>query len=253
MEINQRVLSSSGFYSCQYNNTLISVQSREAAVNVLKRTVAVEGIRVKKILSKLNLSSDLNKNQDNGTEINSQLENLIEAKLEQIYIKNVSNEEHGKGKITSILYGSNLTLYLQNYSWNDLMDKVITQRQNFLLRSALLQFHANNSTHFALNKEIYVIERGSMSIDSLEPLCPQGQSLTENGFICGKFRKRSPCVFSKIYGVENIHRENLRQISMTRNNLAFHFIDLHVYLKCHSSTGFFSNIFLVKTNYLVST
>ena len=64
MEINQRVLSSSGFYSCQYNNTLISVESREAAVNVLKRTVAVEGIRVKKILSKLNLSSDLNKNQD---------------------------------------------------------------------------------------------------------------------------------------------------------------------------------------------
>ena len=197
MEINQRVLSSSGFYSCQYNNTLISVESREAAVNVLKTTVAVERMRVKMILSKLNLSSDLNKNQDNGTEINSQLANLIEAKLEQTYIENVSNEEHGKDKITFILYGSNLTLYLQSYSWNDLMDKIITQRRNFLLRSALLQFHANNSTHFALNKEIYVIERGSMSIDSLEPLCPQGQSLTENGFICGKFRKRSPCVFSK--------------------------------------------------------
>ena len=194
MEINQHVLSSTGFYSCQYNNSLISAVSREAAVNVLKTTVAVERIRVKMILSKLNLSSDVNKNQDNGTEINSQLANLIEAKLEQIYIENVSNEENGKDKITFILYGRNLTLYLQNYSWNDLMDKIIRQRRNFLLRSALLQFHANNSTNFTLNKEVYVIERGSMSIDSLEPLCPQTQSLTKNGFICGKFRKRSPWV-----------------------------------------------------------
>ena len=30
-------------------------------------------------------------------------------------------------------------------------------------------------------------------------------------------------------------------------------IALHLYLKCHSSTGVFSNILLVKTNYLVSS
>ena len=132
MEINQCVLSSSGFYSCQYSNTLISAVSREAAVNVLKTTVAVDRVSVKMILSKLNLSMNQNKNQDSETEVNSHLANLIEAKVEQIYFENVSNEEKGKDKITFILYGSNLTSYLQNYSWNDLMDKIIRLRRKFL-------------------------------------------------------------------------------------------------------------------------
>ena len=188
IEINQHTLNSSGFYSCQYNNKLTSAVSREAAVNVLKITVAVERVRVTIILSKLNLSSDLNENQDNGTEINSQLANLMEAKFEQIFIEDVSSKENGKDRITFILYGRNLTLYLQNYSWNDLMDEIIKERRNFLLRSVLLQFHANNGTNFTVNKVPYVIEKGSISIDSLEPLCQQTQSLTKNGFICGKFR-----------------------------------------------------------------
>ena len=208
IEINQETSSSSGFYSCQYDTKLTNAMSREAVVNVLKTTVAVERIRVEMILSKLNLSSGQNRSQDNRTEIKSQLANLMEVKFEQISIENISNEENGKDRITLTLYGSNLTLYLQNYSWNDLLDKIITERQNLLLRSALLHFHANNSKNFTANKEIYVIEGGYISIDTLEPLCPHGQSLTKNGFICGKFRKRPPWVFSK----NTVLKINIRKI-----------------------------------------
>ena len=192
IEINQDTTSSSGFYSCQYNNKLTSAVSREAVVNVLKTTVAVERIKVKIVLSKLNLSSDLRKNQANGTEIKSQLSKLMEAKFEDIRIKNVSAEENRKERITFILLGRNLTSYLQLYSWNDLIDKIIQQRQNLLLRSVLLHLHANNSKNVTVHKENYVIERGSISVDTLEPLCSEGQSLAKNGFICGKCIDKSP-------------------------------------------------------------
>ena len=145
IEINQETASSSGFYSCQYDTKLSNAISREAVVSVLKTTVAVERIRVKMILSKLNLSSDQNRSQDNETEIKYQLANLMEVKFEVISIENVSNEENGNERITLTLYGKNLTLYLQNYSWNDLLDKILAERRILLLKSALVHFHANNS------------------------------------------------------------------------------------------------------------
>ena len=191
IEINQATSSSSGFYSCQYNNKLTSAVSREAVVNVLKTTVAVERIRVKIILSKLDFSRDVRTNQANGTEIMSQLSKLMEAKFEEILIKNVSNEPNGKEKIEFVLHGRNLTSYLQIYSWNDLMDKIIKQRRSLLLSSVLLHLHTKNSKNFTAYNKSFVIERGSVSFDTLEPLCPQGQSLTKNGFICGKFIDRS--------------------------------------------------------------
>ena len=195
IEINQNSSSSSGFYSCQYSNKLTSAVSREAIVHVLKTTVAVERIQVKILLSKLNFSSDVHTNQANGTEIKSQLSKLMEAKFEEIIIKNVSNEENGKEKIKFILHGRNLTSYLQVYSWNDLVDKIIRQRRNLLLRSVLLHLHANNSKNFTVHKYSNVTERGSIPFGTLEPLCPQGQSLVKNGFICGKFIDRFPWVF----------------------------------------------------------
>ena len=198
IEINQGTSSSSGFYSCQYDTKLTNAISREAVVNVLKTTVAIERIRVEIILSKLNLSSGQKRNQDNGKEIKSQIANLMGIKFEQISIENVSNEENGKDRITLTLYGSNLTLYQQNYSWNGLIDKIITERRNLLLRSALLHFHANSSKNFTANKENNVIEGGYISIDILEPLCPQGQSLVKNGFICGKFKKGLHGCYQKI-------------------------------------------------------
>ena len=195
IEINQNSSSSSGFYSCQYSNKLTSAVSREAIVHVLKTTVAVERIQVKILLSKLNFSSDVQTNQANGTEIKSQLSKLMEAKFEEIIIKNVSNEENGKEKIKFTLHGRNLTSYLQIYSWNDLVDKIIRQRRNLLLRSVLLHLHANNSKNFTVHKYSNVTERGSIPFDTLEPLCPQGQSLVKSGFICGKFIDRFPWVF----------------------------------------------------------
>ena len=138
----------------------------------------------------------------------------MDVKFELISIENVSNGENGKERITLTLYGSNLTLYLQNYSWNDLLDKIIAERRNLLLKSVLLHFHANNSKNFTVNKETYVIERGYNSIDTLEPLCPQGQSLAKNGFICGKFRKRLSLVFSKNIVLRNYVGKTLGKIYM---------------------------------------
>ena len=214
IEINQETTSSSGFYSCQYDTKLTNAISREAVVSVLKTTIAVERIRVEMILTKLNLSRHENRSQDNGTEIKSQLAYLMDVKFELISIENVSNGENGKERITLTLYGSNLTLYLQNYSWNDLLDKILAERRNLLLKSVLLHFHANNSKNFTVNKETYVIERGYNSIDTLEPLCPQGQSLAKNGFICGKFRKRPSLVFSKNTVLRNYVGKTLGKIYM---------------------------------------
>ena len=187
LEINQDTASSSGFYSCQYDNMLKSAISREAIVHVLKTSVAVERIGVTMLLSKLNPSRGRREVQVYETGIKSALAKLLLAKPNHIEISNLSKENDSKERITLTLYGSNLTSYLEHYKWNGLIDEIIKERENLLLRLSLLYMHANKSSNFTADEKIYSLDSGLMSVSKLEPLCPYGQSLSENGFICGKF------------------------------------------------------------------
>ena len=187
LEINQDTASSSGFYSCQYDNMLKSAVSREAIVHVLKTSVAVERIGVTMLLSKLNPSRDRREVQVYENGIKSALAKLLLVKAKHIDISNLSKEDDSKERITLTLYGSNLTSYLEHYKWNGFTDKIIKERDNLLLRLSLLYMHVNKSSNFTADEKIYSIDSSLMSVSKLEPLCPYGQSLSENGFICGKF------------------------------------------------------------------
>ena len=47
--------------------------------------------------------------------------------------------------------------------------------------------HANKGSNFTADEKIYSVDSGLMPISKLELLCPHGQSLSDNVFICGKF------------------------------------------------------------------
>ena len=187
LEINQDTASSSGFYSCQYDNMLKSALSREAIVHVLKTSIAVERIGVTMLLSKLSPSRGRREVPVYERGIKSALAKLLQVKAKNIEISNLSEEDDSTERITLTLYGSNLTSYLEHYKWNGLADEIIKERDNLLLRLSLLYMHANKSSNFTADEKIYSIDGGLISVSKLEPLCPHGQSLSDNGFICGKF------------------------------------------------------------------
>ena len=188
-EVNQDTDRSTGFYFCKYNNKLSSAISREAVVHVLKTTVALERIGITMVLSKYHLSRTRRQIQDEET-IKSELAKLMQTDPKQIEIKDLSNRNDTKDQLTFALSGINLTLNREeNYNWNSLTEKVMKERENLLLRSALLYFHANNSRDIKVNGKTYSIDAYSISIEHLEPLCPEGQTLRKDGFICGKFSK----------------------------------------------------------------
>ena len=187
LEINQELASSSGFYSCQYDNMLKSALSREAMVHVLKTSVAVERIGVTMLLSKFNPSRGRREVQVYERGIKSALAKLLKVKDKNIQITNLLEEDDSAERITLTLYGRNLTSYLETYKWNGLADEIIKERGNLLLRLSLLYMHANKSNNFTADENIYSIDNGLMSVSKLDPLCPHGQSLSDNGFICGKF------------------------------------------------------------------
>ena len=184
-EINQDTDRSTGFYICKYNNRLSSASSREAVVHVLKTTVALERIEITMMLSRHNSSRTRRQIQDKST-IKSELAKLMQANSTQIKINDLIKENDTNDRITLALHGSNLTLNRENYDWDSLTQKVMKERENLLLRSALLYFHANNSIDMKIYGETYSINADSIMIGPLQPLCPEGQVLTKHGFICGK-------------------------------------------------------------------
>ena len=188
-EVNQDTDRSTGFYFCKYNNRLSTAISREAVVHVLKTTVALERIGITMVLSKYHSLRTRRQIQDEDT-IKSELAKLMETDPKQIEIKDLSNKNDTKDQLTFALSGINLTLnHEENYNWNGLTEKVMKERENLLFRSALLYFHANNSRDIKVNGKTYSIDAYSISIEHLEPLCPEGQTLRKDGFICGKFSK----------------------------------------------------------------
>ena len=186
IEINQDSVRSTGFYICKYNNELSSTLSREAVVHVLRTTVAVERIEITMVLSRHSSSITWHQIQDKET-IKSDLAKLIETNPAQIDIKSLSKENDKKDRLTFALSGSNLTINRVTYDWDGLTEKIIKERENLLLISALLYFRANNSRYIKVDGKNYSIDGNSITIKTLEPLCAEGQSLTKHGFICGKF------------------------------------------------------------------
>ena len=110
----------------------------------------------------------------------------MQTKPSQIKINDCSREDNQSDKIICTLSGSNLTSSLVNNQWDNLSEKTTKERQNLLLRSVLLYYHANITTNFDVNGKIYTIDGNSILIENLEPSCPHGQSLGSNGFICRK-------------------------------------------------------------------
>ena len=138
------------------------------------------------LLSRHNSSRTRRQIQDKDT-IKSELAKLMQANSTQIKINDLINENDTTDRITFALYGSNLTLSRKNYDWDGLTEKVMKERENLLLRSALLYFYANNSIDMKVYGETYSLNADSIMIEPLQPLCPEGQVLTKHGFICGKF------------------------------------------------------------------
>ena len=118
--------------------------------------------------------------------IKSALAKLLQVKAKNIEISNLLTDDDSTERINLTLYGSNLTSYLEHYKWNGLTDEVIKERDN-LLRLSLLYMHANKVSNFTGDEKIYSMDNGLMPISKLELLCPHGQSLSDNEFICGKF------------------------------------------------------------------
>ena len=187
LEIDLNTVLSSGFYSCQFNNKLTTGTSQEAAVHVLNSTVAVERIRVTMMLSNLNSSRSRREVQDDGKVLKLELAKLMQVGPSEIELSNLTKKDHEKSRIKFILSGRNFNTDNKTYRWNDLPEKIIKERQNLLLRPVLLYLHTNNSKNLTLKLNAYSIDGDSILVESLEPLCPQGQSLLKNGFICGKF------------------------------------------------------------------
>ena len=156
-------------------------------VHVLKTSVAVERIGVTMLLSKFNPSRGRREVQVYERGIKSALAKLLKVKDKNIQITNLLEEDDSTERITLTLYGRNLTSYLETYKWNGLADEIIKERGNLLLRLSLLYMHPNKSNNFTADENIYSIDNGLMSVSKLDPLCPHGQSLSDNGFICGKF------------------------------------------------------------------
>ena len=186
IEIKQDTAGRSGFYSCLYSNKLVSAMSREAVVHVLRTSVAVEGIRITVLLSKPNQTRHRREVNDDAGDLNSELSKLLQTKPSQITINDYSREDNKSDKVIFTLSGSNLTSNLVSNQWDNLSEKITKERENLLLRSVLLYYHANITTNFDVNGKIYTIDGNSILIENLEPSCPHGQSLGSNGFICGK-------------------------------------------------------------------
>ena len=109
------------------------------------------------------------------------------ARSEQINIEDRTADGVGKETIMFILSGNNSTNDLQKSDENDITDKILKERENFLLRLVYLYVQANNSKNFTTNNRIYSIDQDSISVETLDPLCPDNQVLEKNGYICGKF------------------------------------------------------------------
>ena len=187
IEINQDTVYSSGFYTCQYTTKLVRALSREAVVHVLKTSVAVERIRVIMLFSKSKINRLQPEVQDDDTGIKLELAKLLLARSEQINIEDRTADGVGKERIMFILSGNNSTNDLQKSDENDITDKILKERENFLLRLVYLYVQANNSKNFTTNNRIYSIDQDSISVETLDPLCPDNQVLEKNGYICGKF------------------------------------------------------------------
>ena len=185
-QIKQDTDRSTGFYFCKFNNKLSSASSREAVVHVLITTVALERVGITLLLSRYNSSRTRRQIQDKDI-IKSELAKLMQANSTQIKINDLINENDTTDRITFALYGSNLTLSRKNYDWDGLTEKVMKEKENLLLTSALLYFYANNSIDMKVYGETYSLNTDSIMIEPLQPLCPEGQVLKKHGFICGKF------------------------------------------------------------------
>ena len=186
IEINQSTIRSTGFYICQLNNELSSVLSQEAAVYILKTTVAVERIEITMILSRLCSSATWHQVQNEET-IKSALEKFMETSIAQIDVKSLVKEDDERYRLTFVLSRINLTLNSVNYNWDELTEKIIKERENLFLILVQLYFSANNSRYIKLDGKNYSIYGNSIPVKTLESLCAEDQSLTKHGFICGKF------------------------------------------------------------------
>ena len=187
IEINQNTVYSSGFYTCQYTTKLVRALSRKAVVHVLKTSIAVERIRVIMLFSKSVIKRLQSEGQDDDTEIKLELAKLLLAKSEQISIEDRTEDGIGKERMKFILSSKNSTNVLEKSDEDDITDKILKERENFLLRLVYLYVQANNSKNFTVNNKIYSIDQDSISIETMDPLCPYNQVLEKNGYICGKF------------------------------------------------------------------
>ena len=186
IEIKQDTSNRSGFYSCIYSNKLVSARSREAVVHILRTTVATERIRITMLLSKLTRARGRRQINDNTSDINLELIKLLQIKPSQIEINSFARKDYQKDTIVFTLFGNNLTFSLQNSTRDALNEKILKERRDLLLRSVLLHYHANITSNLTVKGKNYTIDEDSISVENLGASCPEGQSLSANGFICGK-------------------------------------------------------------------
>ena len=186
IEISKDTALRSGFYSCLYSNKLVSAKSREATVHVLKTTVAIQRVRITMLLSKRSQTRSRREINDHLSSIKSELIKLLQIKPSQIKINNFTREDYQTDRIAFTLSGKNLTMNLENSTWDTLDEKILKEREKLLMRSISLYYHANSTSNFTVYGENYTVHETSMFIENSEPSCPEGQSLINNGFICGK-------------------------------------------------------------------
>ena len=186
IEITQDTSHRSGFYSCLYSNKLVSARSREAAVHILRTTIAIERIQITMLLSKLTQTRVRRKVNDDTSNINLELIKLLQIKPSQIEINSFATKDYQKDRIVFTLSGINLTSSLQNSTRDALNEKILKERRDLLLRSVLLHYHANIKSNLTVKDKNYTIDGDSISVENLGASCPKGQSLSTNGFICGK-------------------------------------------------------------------
>lgn len=186
IEINQDTYHRSGFYSCLYSNKLVSARSREAAVHILRTTVAVERIQITMLLLKLTRIRGDRQVNDDTYGINLELIRLLLIKPSQIEINSFARKDYQKDRIVFTLFGDNLTFSLQNSTRDALNEKILKERRDLLLRSVLLHYHANITSNLTVKDKNYTIDGDSIFVENLGASCPEGQFLSDNGFICGK-------------------------------------------------------------------
>lgn len=198
--ISTRLTENSGFYFCRVQNELFSVKSKEAVVNIISTTMAVERTKLYFTLNLIPATARTRRNINNDAELSTKLTseeklNIIHALAEAMDTTESSIRDlaytkvaNGSAEVSFVLYGKNLTGNLTRLnpgeSWDSLANEMTEDRGHLLGRPILLYYNANNTMSFVIGGKNVSVNPESIEFEGMEVACKQGQVVLENGIVC---------------------------------------------------------------------